>query len=70
MSFARRSRAVLLVAALLASVAAAAHAAPATALSAQAVNPVRLIVDSDLFSDADDVGAIATAFALQMVGEA
>ncbi len=32
--------------------------------------PVPLIVDTDLFSDADDVGAIATAFGLQQLGEA
>jgi purine nucleosidase len=32
--------------------------------------PVSLIVDTDLFSDADDAGAVATAFALQRTGEA
>ena len=32
--------------------------------------PVPLIVDTDIFSDADDVGALATAFALQVRGEA
>ena len=31
---------------------------------------VPLIVDTDLFSDADDVGALATAFGLQLRGEA
>ncbi len=32
--------------------------------------PVPLIVDTDIFSDADDAGALATAFALQIRGEA
>ncbi|MCU1455869.1 MAG: hypothetical protein JWN46_4015 [Acidimicrobiales bacterium] len=32
--------------------------------------PVPLIIDTDIFSDADDVGALATAFALQAKGEA
>lgn len=32
--------------------------------------PVPVIVDTDIFSDADDVGALATAFALQLDGEA
>jgi hypothetical protein len=32
--------------------------------------PTPLIVDTDIFSDADDVGALATAFALQGLGEA
>ncbi|MCU1355699.1 MAG: hypothetical protein JWM89_1117 [Acidimicrobiales bacterium] len=32
--------------------------------------PTPLIVDTDLFSDADDVGALATAFGLQLRGEA
>jgi hypothetical protein len=32
--------------------------------------PVPLIVDTDIFSDADDVGALATAFGLQIKGEA
>lgn len=32
--------------------------------------PVPLIVDLDMFSDADDAGALATAFALQRAGEA
>ncbi len=31
--------------------------------------PVPLIVDLDMFSDADDAGALATAFALQRAGE-
>jgi len=31
---------------------------------------VPLLVDTDLFSDADDVGALATAFGLQLKGEA
>ena len=31
---------------------------------------VPLIVDTDIFSDADDVGALATAFGLQLKGEA
>jgi hypothetical protein len=33
-------------------------------------NPVPLIVDTDIFSDVDDVGALATAFGLQLEGEA
>jgi hypothetical protein len=32
--------------------------------------PVPLVIDTDLFSNADDVGALATAFALQQRGEA
>ena len=32
--------------------------------------PTRLIVDTDVFSDADDVTALATAFGLQALGEA
>ncbi|MGN6693063.1 MAG: nucleoside hydrolase [Aquihabitans sp.] len=32
--------------------------------------PTPLIIDTDLFSDADDVGALATAFGLQVRGEA
>jgi hypothetical protein len=40
-----------------------------TAAAAPA-GPVPLIVDTDIFSDADDVGALATAFALQLKGEA
>jgi inosine-uridine nucleoside N-ribohydrolase len=35
-----------------------------------AAAPVPLIVDTDIFSDADDVGALATAFGLQIKGEA
>jgi hypothetical protein len=34
------------------------------------LGPVPVIVDTDIFSDADDVGALATAFALQLRGEA
>ena len=34
------------------------------------ITPVPLIVDTDIFSDADDVGALATAFGLQINGEA
>ncbi len=48
-----------------------AQAATATeAGSAARPAPVRLIIDTDLFSDADDVGALAVAFALQRAGEA
>jgi phosphodiesterase/alkaline phosphatase D-like protein len=32
--------------------------------------PVPLTIDTDIFSDADDVGALATAFGLQIKGEA
>ena len=32
--------------------------------------PIRLIVDTDIFSDADDATALATAFGLQRLGEA
>lgn len=35
-----------------------------------ASGPVPLIIDTDLFSDADDVGALATAFGLQLLNEA
>src|SRR4051812_22271068 len=35
-----------------------------------AASPVPLIVDTDMFSDADDAGALATAFGLQQTGEA
>jgi inosine-uridine nucleoside N-ribohydrolase len=35
-----------------------------------AASPLPLIVDTDIFSDADDVGALATAFGLQLRGEA
>src|SRR4051794_31447179 len=35
-----------------------------------AASPVPLIVDTDMFSDADDAGALATAFGLQIDGEA
>lgn len=35
-----------------------------------ATGPVPLIIDTDLFSDADDVGALATAFGLQLLNEA
>ena len=37
---------------------------------ASASGPVPIIVDTDIFSDADDVGALATAFGLQIRGEA
>jgi inosine-uridine nucleoside N-ribohydrolase len=37
--------------------------------AADASTPTPLIIDTDIFSDADDVGALATAFALQMNGE-
>jgi hypothetical protein len=41
------------------------------ALMAPAANgPVPVILDTDIFSDADDVGALATAFGLQIRGEA
>ena len=36
---------------------------------ADASSPTPLIIDTDIFSDADDVGALATAFALQIQGE-
>src|SRR5579884_2678114 len=36
----------------------------------EAAGPVPLIIDSDMFSNADDAGAFATAFALQYQGEA
>jgi inosine-uridine nucleoside N-ribohydrolase len=38
-------------------------------LIAAASGPTPLIIDSDLWSNADDVGALATAFALQIKGE-
>ena len=37
--------------------------------AADASTPTPLIIDTDIWSDADDVGALATAFALQMNGE-
>jgi purine nucleosidase len=37
---------------------------------ASAAGPVPLIVDTDIFTNADDVGALASAFALQLAGEA
>lgn len=37
--------------------------------SAAASGPVPLIVDTDIFSNVDDVGALASAFALQLRGE-
>jgi inosine-uridine nucleoside N-ribohydrolase len=37
---------------------------------AAAATPVPLIVDTDIYSNADDVGALASAFALQLSGEA
>jgi inosine-uridine nucleoside N-ribohydrolase len=40
------------------------------ATTAQPVGPVPVIVDTDLFGDADDVGTLATAFGLQLKGEA
>ncbi len=40
------------------------------ATAAAPVGPVPVIVDTDLFSDADDVGTLATAFGLQLKGEA
>ena len=38
--------------------------------SAAAGGPVPIIVDTDIYSDADDVGALAIAFGLQIKGEA
>src|SRR5438477_1119590 len=40
------------------------------ASAARADAAVPLIVDTDMFSDVDDAGALATAFGLQMRGEA
>jgi len=37
--------------------------------AANASTPTPLIIDTDIFSNADDVGGLATAFALQMNGE-
>ncbi len=42
----------------------------AFATTAPPVGPVPVIVDTDLFGDADDVGTLATAFGLQLKGEA
>jgi inosine-uridine nucleoside N-ribohydrolase len=56
------------VLALFASLACLAWAvAPGTA---DAATPVPLIIDTDIFTNADDVGALASAFALQRDGEA
>ncbi len=49
---------------------ASAKAAAITASGPAPSGPVPLIVDTDMFSDADDAGALATAFALQLRGEA
>ncbi len=35
-----------------------------------ATGPVPVVIDTDIFTDADDVGALATAFGLQLKGEA
>src|SRR3954452_17625000 len=44
---------------------------PASATSTTGAHaPVRLVIDTDLFSDVDDVGALAEAFGLQLDGEA
>lgn len=40
------------------------------ALPTAAVGPVPVIVDTDIYSNADDVGALASALALQLRGEA
>ena len=61
---------VLVVAILGAAWASPASARSGAAAGAKATAAVPLIVDTDLFSDADDVGALATAFALQLKGEA
>jgi hypothetical protein len=37
---------------------------------ASAATPTPIIVDTDMYSDADDAGALASAFALQQTGEA
>jgi hypothetical protein len=62
---------------VLAVAASAAYASDSTPLtinggftSQAASGPVPVIVDTDIFSDADDVGALATAFGLQVRGEA
>ncbi len=44
--------------------------AGAASVDAKTTAPVRLLVDTDMFSDADDVGALAIAFALERRGEA
>lgn len=50
--------------------AAPAEAATVSPRGAAASRPVPLILDTDIFSNADDVGALASAFALQLRGEA
>lgn len=74
MTRARRGAFVLFVVLLLSSAIDSAHAdalpTAAAALHESTAGPTRLIVDTDVFSDADDVGALATAFALQNAGEA
>src|SRR4051812_26282836 len=57
------ARGAILCAALVVFILAAGAARAAAA-------PVPLIVDTDMFSDADDAGALATAFGLQLDGEA
>ncbi len=41
-----------------------------TTIPTSGFGPTPVIIDTDLFSDADDVGALATAFGLQVTGEA
>jgi inosine-uridine nucleoside N-ribohydrolase len=70
MTRSRRWTAVVVAAVAALTASGPAHAATTGGSSAPRPTPVHLIIDTDLFSDADDVGALALAFALQRAGEA
>jgi inosine-uridine nucleoside N-ribohydrolase len=65
----RGSRRALRARCVAASIATLLIASLLLAAPAGAAGPTPLIIDSDLFSNADDVAALATAFALQIKGE-
>jgi inosine-uridine nucleoside N-ribohydrolase len=65
-----RARTIVALSALMLCLAAPAEAATVSGRGAAASGPVPLIVDTDIFSNADDVGALASAFTLQLRGEA
>ena len=65
-----RAWTIVAVSASLLCLAVPAEAATTAPRGAAASRPAPLIIDTDIFSDADDVGALASAFALQLRGEA
>lgn len=65
----RRRRVIALVGAIVVTAGSAGQIQQAAAAVGRP-HPVRLVIDTDLFSDADDAGALATAFALENAGEA